>query len=152
MKSLYNFSALAAGVFPELSVADLLAPSSSPAAPAGMWTYDFSDPEGPQLGTVALPGSDVITDCVDPVALITKNTVLGVPAVEEVEMLVVIDRADTSFNSEDFFIFRTPDDRLVIQWSDEMPEGHVVMGRVAICAYPWTPAMQKKSTGFLEDE
>lgn len=48
-----------AGVFPNLTPEQLLAPISSPAAPAGSWTYEFADPDGPQLGTVALPGSKV---------------------------------------------------------------------------------------------
>lgn len=37
----------------------------------------------------------VITDCIDPVVVITKNTALGVSVVEEVEMMVVIDRGST---------------------------------------------------------
>ena len=41
-----------AGVFPGLTIDQLFSPKSTPASPQGTWTYDFSDPEGPQLGNI----------------------------------------------------------------------------------------------------
>lgn len=38
-----------AGVLPELTVKDILAVGCTPAPGVGMWQYDFSDPDGPQV-------------------------------------------------------------------------------------------------------
>ena len=51
-----------------------MAVSSEEPAEPGQWTYDFSDPDGPQLGTVALEGSNVISTAVDPVVMIAEHT------------------------------------------------------------------------------
>lgn len=37
------------GAMREISVADVMAVGASPPAEIGMWQYDFSDPEGPQV-------------------------------------------------------------------------------------------------------
>jgi hypothetical protein len=141
-----------AGVYPELTAEDLLAPKSFPAAPVGRWVYDFSDPEGPQLGTVALPGSDVVAQCEDPVVMIATNTALGVQYPDEVEILVCVDRADRTLVSDGFFVFRTPDNRLLVQWSDELEPGYEILGRVALCAAPFIESMAKKVTGIAEED
>jgi hypothetical protein len=83
-----------AGVYPSITYEQLMAPRSSEASDPGQWAYEFTDPDGPQIGTVALPGSDTITNCIDPVVVISKNTDLGVTVIEEVEMIVVVDRGD----------------------------------------------------------
>eukprot|EP01036_Dinobryon_divergens_P036532 gene36532-47589_t len=143
-----------AGVYPNLTPEQLLAPISNPAAPPGAWTYEFADPDGPQLGTVALPGSEIITDCIDPVVVITKNTALGVAVVEEVEMMVVIDRGDRDWSEDNFFIFQTPENELAIQWSDSdyLDDGYEILGRVVLCSVPFTNKMKKKPTGFMEED
>ena len=141
-----------AGVFPDLTPEELMAPSSVPAAPVGKWAYDFSDPEGPQLGTVALPGSDAVAKCEDPVVMITTNTALGVQYPEEVEILVLVDRADRRHVDDSFFVFRTPDNRLLIEWNDELEPGYEIMGRVALCASPFIESMAKKITGIAEED
>lgn len=38
-----------AGALPEITVADIMAVGCTPAPEMGMWQYDFSDPEGPQV-------------------------------------------------------------------------------------------------------
>ncbi len=60
----------------------------------GMWQFDFSDPEGPQLGTVALPPSSVIQLALDPVVVISRSVELGLSLTNnvEAEVLIVIDR------------------------------------------------------------
>jgi hypothetical protein len=140
-----------AGVYSELTAEQLYAPASTPAAPAGRWTYDFSDPEGPQLGTVAIPGSDVVAAAIDPVVMIATNTELGISVPEEVEVLVVVDRGDRDFNPENFYVFRTPENRLTVQWTDGAFEpGYDILGKVVVCVAPYVASMAAAATGFLE--
>lgn len=143
-----------AGVYPQLTIDDFFAPVSSPAAPKGSWAYDFPDPSGPELGSVALPGSDVITKCIDPVVLITTNTELGVSLNEEVEMLVVVDRGERELFSDAFYVFKTPDETLSIQWCDspEPDEGYEILGRVIVVNCPYHESMHPQRTGFLEED
>ena len=141
-----------AGVFPDLTPDDLLAPTSTPQVGAGLWAYDFPDADSPDRGTVAIPGSAAITDCIDPVVMITTNTVLGVALTEDVEILVVVDRGDRYFTPECFYVFRTPQDTLVLQWADSLEPGYEVMGRVALCTVPYMPSMGTASTGFAESD
>ena len=72
--------------------------------------YDFQDSESATKGTVAIPGSELVTEACDPIVLIAKSTDLGISIPEEVEVLIVVDRGDTDWMSEHFFLFRTPDD------------------------------------------
>ena len=153
-KRLTNFPRIIpiAGVYPEITPEQLLAPAAASEAKFGSWSYDFSDPAGPQLGTVAIPASRVMTECIDPVAVIAPNRALGVKIVEDVEMIIVIDRADRRFNPDEFFIFRTPDDQLSIQWMDEVEDGYEVMGKVITSMSPFVPGMYKEKSGFAEDD
>ena len=142
-----------AGTFPGISIEQVLAPYSSPGAPPGQWTYEFTDPDGSQLGTVALPGSPLITDAIDPVVLVTKNTILNVQCKEEVEMLVVVDRGDTQFFSGEFFLFHDPrSQQLTIEWFDKRPAHLQIVGLIVQCALPMTETMWPVKTGFLEDD
>lgn len=141
-----------AGVYPNLTPEDLLQPVSTPAASAGSWAYDFPDADQPQQGTVAIPGSSVVTSCIDPVVMITTNTVLGVQLNEEVEMLVVVDRGDRYFTPETFFVFRTPENELVVQWTDKVEAGFEVLGRVALCTVPYLKTSAAADTGFAEND
>lgn len=142
-----------AGVYPELTPEELLAPGpAQPAAPQGSWVYDFSDLTGVQGGKVAIPGSIIITQAVDPVVLITTSTQLGISSPSEVEMLVVVDRGNKRFHPDEFFVYRTRENTLKIQWSDRVPEDMEVLGKVVTTAQPWLPSMRKPSTGFAEED
>ena len=141
-----------AGVYPSITYEQLMAPRSTEASDPGQWTYEFTDPDGSQIGTVALPGSDTITNCVDPVVVISKNTDLGVSVIEEVEMIVVVDRGNTEFSKENFYMFQDPNSNLVIQWCDSERPEYQVVGKIVLCCIPWTTAMKPKSSGFLEDD
>ena len=141
-----------AGVFPGLTLEELMAPTSSPPASAGHWNYDFPDSDRPEQGTVAIPGSPAITDCIDPVVIISSNEALGVQLTESTEILVVVDRGDKYFTPECFYVFRKPDDSLVVQWSDKIEDGYEVLGRVALCTVPYIASMATKSTGFAESD
>ena len=141
-----------AGMYPDITAEELFAPPSTPGATGGLWAYDFPDPDRVDQGTVAIPGSPAMTDCIDPVAMITTNTALGVVLSEEVEMLVVVDRGDRYFTTESFYVFRTPQDSLVVQWADKVEPGFEVLGRVALCTVPYVPSMGTTSTGFAESD
>lgn len=119
-----------------------------------MWQFDFSDPEGPQLGTVALPPSNAVQLAEDPVAIVTQNDVLGISVSNDdiTEVLVIIDRARTSFTPSKFFAFAGPDDSVEIRWFDALPQGYNVLGRVELVVIPFLESMKKKASGFLEEE
>lgn len=141
-----------AGVYPEITPNQLLAPLPlSPSAAPGNWVYDFIDAEEPHLGSVALPGSEAITNCIDPVVLIAKNTDLNVAYPVEVETLVVIDRGNKKFNPESFFICKTPSQQLKVMWMEKVEPGYDIMGKVALVALPYHREASKLS-GFLEED
>lgn len=141
-----------AGMYPDITPEELMAPISTPAASPGLWMYDFPDADQPQQGTVAIPGSPAITGCVDPVVMITSNTVLGVQLKEDVEMLVVVDRGDRYFTPECFFVFRTPENQLLVQWADKVEPGYEILGRVALCTVPYMRSSAPTDTGFAEND
>lgn len=141
-----------AGVYPNMSPAELMAPMSTPAAAQGSWSYDFSDLSGPQLGKVAIPGSQVVTDCIDPVVMLTTNVELGIAVVVDVEMLVVVDRGDRAFSPDNFFVFRTPENTLKLMWCDSQTPGLDIMGKVVVCAMPYVKEMKSPETGFAEND
>jgi hypothetical protein len=144
-----------AGIYPQCSYNELMAigQQDCPAPPQGYWAYDFSDPSGPQMGLVAIPGSNRLASCVDPVVLITPSSALGYKGDEDTEMMVVIDRGDiTKLQESEFFVFRNPDDSLSINWCEGEPNmmGDCV-GKVALCCTPLTAKMREKSgSGFGE--
>lgn len=141
-----------AGVYPSITLEQVLSPVTSPVASIGTWSYEFTDPNGSQLGTVALPGSHILHHSIDPIVLITKNTDLNIRVIEEVEMLVVVDRGDREFDSQAFFLFLTPTNELTIKWTEDLPEDHQVVGRIILCWIPYTEMMAPKKTGFLEED
>lgn len=141
-----------AGVYPELTLEEVLAPHSPPAGDPGTWMYDFADPEGPQLGTVAIPGSEAITDCIDPVAIISKNTALGITYAEEVECLVVVDRGDLRFFNDKFYLCKTSTNKLIIQWMERQDPSYEIVGRVVLCMVPHVQGAMPKKSGFLEED
>eukprot|EP00616_Rhizochromulina_sp_CCMP1243_P010155 CAMPEP_0118962446 /NCGR_PEP_ID=MMETSP1173-20130426/788_1 /TAXON_ID=1034831 /ORGANISM="Rhizochromulina marina cf, Strain CCMP1243" /LENGTH=221 /DNA_ID=CAMNT_0006910713 /DNA_START=107 /DNA_END=772 /DNA_ORIENTATION=+ len=143
-----------AGMYPGITVSELMAPESSPAPNLGTWHFDFTDPEGPQLGTVALPAANSVHLAEDPVVLVSKSEVLGLNLSNDVlaEVLVVVDRARTKFQRDRFFAFAAPDGSVEIGWRDELPEGMVVAGRVELVYSPHLPGMESRASGFLEEE
>lgn len=154
-KQLENFPRIVpiAGVFPDITPQDLLAPSPTLPVSKGSWTYDFSTPDGPQLGTVALPPSDHMTACVDPVAIISTNAALGITnLIVDVEVVLVIDRGNKAFKAETFFAWKSPANEVIIRWSDKMLPGHEIIGKVVMCTVPWVEGMRGKKSGFIEDD
>ena len=140
-----------AGEFPGITEEQLLAPYSNEPVPAGTWAYDFS-----AAGSFACPPSSVVTEAEDPVAIVTTNTALGIKvAVEdELECVCIVDRGDRKFDAQGFFLYKCPEGVMEMgsATTERKPEGYTIMGRLVITAVPWHPGMEKKSTGFLEDE
>eukprot|EP00587_Corethron_hystrix_P013952 CAMPEP_0113312440 /NCGR_PEP_ID=MMETSP0010_2-20120614/9278_1 /TAXON_ID=216773 ORGANISM="Corethron hystrix, Strain 308" /NCGR_SAMPLE_ID=MMETSP0010_2 /ASSEMBLY_ACC=CAM_ASM_000155 /LENGTH=150 /DNA_ID=CAMNT_0000168283 /DNA_START=303 /DNA_END=755 /DNA_ORIENTATION=- /assembly_acc=CAM_ASM_000155 len=147
-------------MYPGLTVSEFYGPSSDDAAETGQWTYDFSDPDGPQMGTVAFEGSPLVAATVDPVAVVCEHTSIGIPMpdilAEPVDVISLIDRSDKSFDERKFLVTSTgPDSEISIgayTSKKDMPEGSEIVGRVIMVQIPWLPCMQKKKSGFMEDD
>lgn len=146
-----------AGAYPGVTREEFFAVNSEPPAEQGQWMYDFSDPDGPQLGTVAIEGNNVVAVCEDPVVLIAEHTAIGVPLPdvikEPVDIVVLVDRAETGFAERKFLVLDTPGKGITIgafPSRPDLPEECEILGHVVICQVPWLPAMKPTKTGFLE--
>lgn len=146
-----------AGSYPGLTRAEYYAVSSEPPAVPGQWTYDFSDPDGPQVGTIAIDGSNLVASCEDPVVIIAEHFSLGVELpkaiTEPVDLVVLVDRARNQFGERRFLVLDTGDSSLTIaafNSKSELPPGAEILGQVAQAQIPWLPSMAPTKTGFLE--
>jgi hypothetical protein len=146
-------------MYPGLSKEDFLAVTSEPAAAAGQWTYDFSDPDGPQVGTVALPGGETLTAAEDPVVIIAEHQSIGVSLpssiVDPVDIIVLVDRAIQTFSERKFLVYDTPSKGLQIGAfleKKDIPKGSSILGRVILVFVPFLPSMQSSKTGFQESD
>jgi hypothetical protein len=145
------------GAYPGLTREEFFAVSSEPPAEQGQWTYDFSDPDGPQLGTVAIDGTNLVAAWEDPVAIIAEHTSLGItlPAVikDPVDLIVLVDRAKPTFAERKFLLIDTPGSGLTIgafPSKVDLPDGAEILGQVEMVQVPWLPSMAATKTGFLE--
>ena len=147
-----------AGAYPGLTREEFFAVTSEPSPDPGQWTYDFSDPDGPQLGTVAIEGSNVVATCEDPVVIIAEHFSLGVPLPEvikePVDLIVLVDRAKNRFAERKFLVLGLPgQERLTIgafPTKQDLPEGSEVLGHVVLTQIPWLPSMKPTKSGFME--
>lgn len=146
-----------AGAYPGLTKEEFMAVKSEPSPDKGQWTYDFSDPDGPQLGTVALRGGDIVHFAEDPVVVIAEHTSIGVDlpkAIKEtVDLIVFADRAEKGFTERKFMVVQTPSDGLLITayaTRNYMPDGAEILGHVQMVQIPWLPSMEPTVTGFAE--
>jgi Rubisco Assembly chaperone C-terminal domain len=146
-----------AGAYPGLTREEFFAVQSEPAAIVGQWTYDFSDPDGPQLGTVAIDGSDIVTRCEDPVVIIAEHTSLAVPLPESikepVDLILLVDRAQNRFAERRFLVMDVAGSGVMIgafASKQEMPSNAEILGHVVLCQIPWLPSMKPTKSGFLE--
>jgi hypothetical protein len=146
-----------AGAYPGLTREEFYAVQSEPPSEPVQWTYDFSDPEGPQLGTVAVEGSNVVTCCVDPVAIIAEHTSLKIPLPdvikEPVDLIALVDRAQNRFSERKFLVVDVPGSGVIIAaypTKEDLPAGVEILGQVLLVQVPWLPSMKPTKTGFLE--
>jgi len=143
-----------AGVYPGITADELMAPQSAPAARHGMWQFDFSDPDGPQMGTVALGPNNAVHLAKDPVVLVTQSAELGLSLSNDVEteVLVMLDRGETDFESDKFLAVAGPDGSVTIRWYDALPDGYSILGRVVYVTIPYLSSMATAKSGFAEDD
>jgi len=148
-----------AGAYPGLTREDFFAVQSEPTSEQGSWTYDFSDPDGPQLGTVAIESGNVVACAEDPVVLIAEHSSIGVPLPDviedEVDIVVLVDRAANTFAERKFLVLDVPGRGLVIgafATKQELPSDCEILGQVVYCQVPWLPAMKPTKTGFMEED
>ena len=150
-----------AGAYPDVDVETYLAVSSDPPADMGQWSYDFSDPEGPQMGTVALPGLSTIYQTEDPVAIIADHITLNVPLghgiTEPVDLVVLCDRSRKYFSERKFLILELEDKPGMVSIAafnekSEIPNNAKIHGQVTFVQIPWLPFMEKKKSGFEEED
>lgn len=135
-----------------------MAVSSEEAAEPGQWIYDFSDPEGPQLGTVALQGSTVFM-AGDPCVIIADHMTLGITLTkaitDPVDVILLVDRARPTFAERKFLVIDTPPNGVTIgayNTKADLPEGGKILGQVMLVQIPWLPAMAPTKTGFMESD
>ena len=143
--------------YPGITAEEFFAVTSEPTAPEGQWTYDFSDPNGPQVGTVAIEGSNQVATTEDPVVIIAEHFSLGVslPSVikDPVDLLVLVDRSKKTFAERRFLVVDIPGSDLEIKAyssKTDLPPGSSIVGHVVLVKIPWLPAMQPTRTGFSE--
>ncbi len=147
-----------AGPYPGLTREDFFAVQSEPPPEPGQWTYDFSDPDGPQLGTVAIEGSNVVASCVDPVVIVAEHTSLAVPLPDvikdPVDLVVLVDRAADRYAERKFLVLAVAGQRELVIGAyptrQDLPPGAEILGQVVLCQIPWLPSMKPTKTGFLE--
>jgi len=94
------------------------------------------------------------------VVIIAEHTSLNVilpPELEEVaDLLVVVDRATSTFAERKFLVYSSPGAaELTIgafAEKSDVPDGITILGQVVLVQIPWLPCMQKTKTGFMEED
>ena len=111
------------------------------------------------MGTVAVRGCEIISTCVDPVAIICEHFALGVPLPEvlkdPVDILAIVDRAKNTFLERKFFVVDVPGEGVVIgayPTKADMPEAATIIGQVVFVQLPWLPCMKKQKSGWGEED
>lgn len=146
-----------AGAYPGLGREEYMAVQSEEAPIPGQWGYDFSDPDGPQMGTVAIEGSKEVASCIDPVAIIAEHKSLNIElpsaVVGDVDVLVLVDRAHKTYAERRFLVTDVGNNKLQIAAYEAKQdvEGEI-LGQVVLVQIPWLSAMGSKKTGFLEED
>jgi len=105
------------------------------------------------MGTIAFPGSANVQACEDPVAIVTNSAHLHISLANnvEAEVVVLIDRANTEFYNNKFFLFADAAGTTYLKWQSELPEGHEVLGRIMLVQIPFLSTMGKKTSGWMEE-
>ena len=146
-----------AGTYPGISKEEILdVPQSEPAPEQGQWSYDFNDPDGPEVGKVALEGSQIVHDIEDPIVIIAEHHALNIPLPKElksVDLVVLVDRSKNRFGERKFLVTYIPGQGVVIGAFDskaDLPADCQILGHVAMVQIPWLPSMAPTKSGFME--
>mmetsp|Transcript_4998 Transcript_4998/g.7326 ORF Transcript_4998/g.7326 Transcript_4998/m.7326 type:complete len:181 (-) Transcript_4998:35-577(-) len=146
-----------AGAYPGITVDEFNSVTSEPPAEMGQWSYDFSDPDGPQMGTVAIEGSEIVSKCEDPVVIIAEHNTIGVelpPGLEgAVDLVVLVDRAKNRFKERKFLVVDDGSGNLAIgayHAKSEVPGE--ILGQIEYVQIPWLPCMKSTKSGFMEED
>lgn len=136
-----------------------MAVTSEEAPEPGQWAYDFSNPDGPQVGTVAVQGSQGLYMADDPIVIIAEHFSLGVPLpeslTEPVDLVVVVERARATFGERKFLAIALETGEVHIgayNTKRELPPNSKILGQVILVQIPWLPAMKATKTGFMEED
>ena len=146
-------------MYPGITSEEFFSVASEAPAELGQWTYDFSDPDGAHVGTVAIPGSNLVSSCEDPAVIIAEHKSLGISLPESIEdavdLIVLVDRAAQSFAERKFLVYDVPGEGLKIgafATKADMPQGCNILGQVQLTMIPWLPSMKSTKTGFMEED
>jgi len=108
------------------------------------------------MGTVALQGSAVVSTCVDPVAIIANHISLDIPLPEVlkegVDVIALVDRAVTTFDERKFLLVDVGGELTIRAYNTKEEVPGEIIGRVQYVQVPWLSCMQRKSSGFEEDD
>ena len=106
------------------------------------------------MGTVALAPGPALTECEDPIIIVSTTHALNIPVGNNVncEVLALVDRGNVDFENDAFFVFARPDKTLELRWHAELPPGHTTLGRVVYITVPFLEGMNMGGSSFLEDQ
>ena len=102
-----------------------------------------------------------VSETEDPVVLIGEHVDLGVQLPDEikdpVDLIVLCDRARTYFAERKFLVMELEDNPGMIKIGafssrEEMPSSAKILGHVTLVQIPWLPSMQRKKSGFMEED
>ena len=145
-----------AGFYPGLTADQLLSPAALPFSRPGAWNYHMLTTEAPG-GFVALPGSSLLDEAPNTVAVVCGSASLGIefPDESEHEVVALINRSDGAtldpalFSPNNFYAFADETGAVHIRWIEAIPPGWRVIGKLI---YTQLPFVKKPGalSGFAE--
>lgn len=146
-----------AGAYPGMTAEQLLAPNPLPFAPPGRWNYHVLTGDAAPGGFVALPGSQLLDDHPNAVAVVCTGVSLGLSFSDgnDHEVIAIIDRSDIAtvdragFSSKDFYALADADGAVHIRWIQDLPAGWRVLGRLLYTQMPYV-GRPGGTSGFAE--
>lgn len=147
-----------AGVYPGITKQELFScPTPRPTRPE-QFTFEFPTPHSAKSGIIAIPGSNLMTNCREPVAVVSTCKALEIEASEDLEVVVIVDRGETSFTSSDHFYLALNrseldhDSPLRILWLDKSEiSQYEIVGKVVLCLLPCNPN-EDLTSSFMEED
>mmetsp|Transcript_8997 Transcript_8997/g.12490 ORF Transcript_8997/g.12490 Transcript_8997/m.12490 type:complete len:217 (+) Transcript_8997:59-709(+) len=142
-----------AGAYPGVTV-DEIKNAALPPAPGdkGNWIYEFPDTFGAEYGMIAVPGSDILDSCQEPIVLVASAQSLGLQLRNpDTEVLCVCDRSQTDFSDRSFFAFADSNSNVSIGRFDHFDASFEVLARLVLVFLPFDPSTMAKSGTWLEE-